>query len=100
MKKVIILLILLTVPVSLFVVVHQVFINEKIQKEMKVLTEKQRTLFEKNKRLIANIAILKSPARIENLAKKNLNLKEIPDDKIIHISIRPNGRGDNAKNSF
>ncbi len=100
MKKVVILFILLTVPFSVFIVVQQVFINEKIQKEMKVLTEKQRTLFEKNKRLIANIAILKSPARIESLAKNNLHLKEIPDDKIIHISIRSDGGGGDAKNSF
>jgi len=100
MKKVVLLFILLTVPFSLFIVVQQVFINEKIQKEMKVLTEKQRTLFEKNKRLIANIAILKSPARIESLAKNNLHLQEISDDKITHISIRSNKGGGNGKNSF
>ncbi len=100
MRKALLLFILITVPFSAFMVVNQVFVNEQIQREIGTLIEKQQSLFEKNKRMVANIAILRSPARIDELAKNDLNLKQITDDRIIHIKIIPGKEESGDGNSF
>ena len=97
MKKAVVLFILITIPLSAFMVVQQVFENELLQKEIRTLTEKQQTLFEKNKRLIANIAILRSPERIAELAQKELHLKQLPDKEMVFVKIHSGREGIDGK---
>ncbi len=94
MKKAVILFVLITIPLSAFMVVQQVFENEQIQKKVRLLTEKQQALFEKNKRMLTNIAILKSPERIAELARKDLHLRRVPDKDMIFVHIGSAGGED------
>ncbi len=87
MRKLVLIFMLVSVPFSAFMTVYQVFRSEQLRRDISVLAEKQQGLFERNKRMIANIAILRSPERIDELARKELHLKEIDDKRIIHIEI-------------
>ncbi len=87
MKRAVMIFILLFIPLSAFVTVYQVYRSEKLRSEIADLSEKQQSLFERNKRMIANIAILRSPERIDKLAEKDLGLKQIPEERVIHIDI-------------
>ncbi len=93
MRKTVILFMLITIPLSAFMTVQQVFKNEQIQKEVRTVTEKQRTLFEKNKQMLTNIAILKSPARINELAKNVLHLKQLSDKEMTFVEITSGKEG-------
>ncbi len=87
MRKLVLIFMLVSVPFSAFMTVYQVFRSEQLRRDISVLAEKQQSLFERNKRMIANIAILRSPERIDELARNELHLKEIDDKRIIHIEI-------------
>lgn len=89
MKKLFKLVVLLFIPLSAFLAVYQVFRSQQLRNEISDLTEVQQSLFERNKRMLTNIAILKSPERIDKLAEEELHLEPITDDKIIHIDIKP-----------
>ncbi len=93
MRKTVILFMLITIPFSAFMTVQQVFKNEQIQKEVRTVTEKQRTLFEKNKQMLTNIAILRSPERIGELAKDVLHLKQLSDKKMTFVEITSGKEG-------
>ena len=95
MKKLFKIVVLLFIPLSAFVTVFQVFRSQQLREDISALTEEQQSLFERNKRMLANIAILRSPERIDNLAEKELHLKKIPDDRIIHIRIDSGSREGN-----
>jgi len=95
MKKLFKMVLLLFIPLSAFVTVFQVFKSQQLREDIAALTEEQQSLFERNKRMLANIAILRSPERIDNLSQEELHLKKITDDRIIHIKINSgSGEGD------
>ena len=100
MKKIVIVLMLITLPLSVFVTVHQVFLNEQVQADIDALVLRQKVLFERNKRMLANIAILKSPGRIDELAENKLKLKSLPGNRIIHVEVLPPKEARNEGNSF
>ncbi len=85
---------LITLPLSAFMTVQQVFRNEQIQKQVQAVTQKQRSLFEKNKQMLTNIAILRSPGRIDELAKNTLHLKQLTDREMTFIRIHSGGEGE------
>lgn len=89
MKKLFKIVVLLFIPLSAFLTVHQVFKSQQLRSEISDLAEEQQRLFERNKRMLTNIAILRSPERIDKLAEEELHLEQINDDKIIHIDIKP-----------
>ncbi len=93
MRKTVILFMLITIPLSAFMTVQQVFKNEQIQKEVRTVTEKQRTLFEKNKQMLTNIAILRSPERIDKLADNVLHLKQLSDKEMTYVEITSGKEG-------
>ena len=88
MKRFFLIFVLLFIPLSAFVTVYQVFRSEQLRNDIADLSEKQQSLFERNKRMIANIAILRSPERIDKLAEKDLGLKQISGDRVIRIDIK------------
>lgn len=86
MRKIALFLLTLSVPVLLFFSVYQVFRYQQLQDEVAELQEQQVELFERNKRMIANIAILSSPKRIARLADEILGLKQRdPKDGVLRI---------------
>lgn len=74
MKKLILIILTLSVPAMFFLSVYQVYRYQQLEKEVALLREMQQELFEGNKRMIANIAILSSPKRIARLAEESLKL--------------------------
>jgi len=75
MKKAILLLLSLSIPLMLFISIHQVYRFQLLEDEIDGLRNTQIELFESNKRMIANIAILSSPKRIAKIARETFNLE-------------------------
>ena len=87
MKKILILILTLLVPFLLFFEVWGVFTNQQIQKEIDRLEVEQGEWLEKNKKLIAAIAVYSSPERVEMLVEKELDLKKPePEDFLAILS--------------
>ena len=63
-----------------------------LQKEIKRLEEAQEEWVESNKRLIAGIAVLSSPKRIEHIARTELDLQKINPENVLQIKIEE-GKG-------
>ena len=87
MKKKIAILLLCTVPAILFLNVWQVFRYESLKKEVLALDSEQKEWLEKNKRMIAGIAVLSSPVRIDKLAKEVLKLRKLNPGETITIRL-------------
>ena len=58
-----------------------------LERELKKLEKTQEEWVENNKRLIAGIAFLSSPERIEHIARDQLGLKKKQPEEVLHISI-------------
>ncbi len=87
MKKVLLLMLVLSVPVFLFLETWQAFRFRKMQEEITALTQTQQEWLEKNKKVLANISLFRSPKRIEKLAKDELNLVRIEPERILRIEL-------------
>jgi len=75
MKRMILILLTISIPVMLFLSIHQVYRYQVLEKEVAGLRNTQIELFESNKRMIANIAILSSPKRIAKIARESFGLE-------------------------
>jgi cell division protein FtsL len=84
-RKRVILLLLCTVPALVFLNVWEVFRFEELKSTVQSLEAEQKEWLEKNKRMITGIAVLNSPARIEMLAKEELELEKPDIGDIIRI---------------
>jgi len=82
MKKLLLLFIVATVPGLIFLTVRQVYTYNQIDTEVNSLILDQRELFEQNKRMVANLSILSSPGRIDELAEDTLELEKKNIDTI------------------
>ena len=87
MKRLLLLLVAISVPVLFFVSVYQVYRYNQLHREVREIQLEQKELYEKNKRMIANIAILSSPERIEKLAKEELGLERVPEHRMLQIRL-------------
>ncbi|MDR1618414.1 MAG: septum formation initiator family protein [Treponema sp.] len=58
-----------------------------LERELKRLEAAQEEWIESNKRLIAAIAVLSSPERIEHIARNDLELRKIPPEEVLLIRI-------------
>ncbi|MFO7849244.1 MAG: cell division protein FtsL [Spirochaetia bacterium] len=90
MRKLIIGLMILSVPFSIFLSVHRVYSYQALEREVERLKDEQSDIFEQNKRMIANIAIVSSPARIEEIAEEELNLSRAAPERKMRIRIGKN----------
>ena len=81
-RKLLLLLIVATVPGVIFLTVRQVYNYNQIDSEVYSLIKEQRELFEQNKRMVANLSILSSPGRIDGLAENILELQKTATDTI------------------
>lgn len=62
----------------LFAAVHQSFRYHRMEREISAMEARQSALFEDNKRLIAAVSLLTSPARIVRLAEEELGMVRTP----------------------
>ncbi|RKX83454.1 MAG: hypothetical protein DRP57_07910 [Spirochaetes bacterium] len=85
MKKLVILVLILSIPAMLFLVTWQNIRFTELSASISSIREEQEDLMEKNKRLIIGLAILRSPKRIEDIGLKDLKLHEASPSEVIKI---------------
>ncbi len=89
MKRVVGAALAVVVPLLLFLNVWQGYRYEQMRREVARLEEQQRAQLEENKRLVASIAVLSSPARIEKIAREDLGLQRIDPRRTQRVTVAP-----------
>ena len=82
MRKIILLFIVASIPGVIFLTIRQVNNYNQVDNEVHSLILDQRELFEQNKRMVANLSILNSPGRIDDLAENTLGLEKVDIDTV------------------
>ena len=77
----------LTIPIFLGIVAWQSFRYTEIEKNVKRLEAVQKELVENNRKLIADIAVLSSSSRIEQIAVRDLRLSKIRPEYVLQVNI-------------
>jgi cell division protein FtsL len=77
----------LSLPLLLTVVVWQSARYSTLKDEVKILVERQEEWIDNNKRIIRDIAVLSSSARIEEFAKSNLMLEKKRPEDVLQVII-------------
>lgn len=85
-KRCMVLLLMATIPLAAFLLVDQVYRYDRLSREVSRLHHRQTELFEQNKRAVVNIAILKSPERIDRLARE-LGLQKGRREPLLEIDL-------------
>lgn len=80
-----------TIPLLLFLNVWQGYRYEQMKREVARLEERQRAQLEENRRLLASIAVLGSPARIEKLAREELGLQRLEPRRMQRVTVGTRG---------
>ncbi len=93
MRRHVIVLLILLVPVLLFANVFQAFRHGQLERRIAQLEREQIALIEENKRAILAISVLTSPRRIGELAENTLGLVRINPGAIMRID-SPSSGGD------
>ena len=75
------------IPVFLCVHVGQVVRYDQLRNEVTNLETVQDEWLDKNKKVLANISLFRSPERIEKLAVEDLNLRPVPFREILRVEI-------------
>jgi cell division protein FtsL len=78
----------LTLPLALGAAAWQSTRFASLQKDVNKLDEQQEEWVESNKRIITDIAVLSSSARIEEVAKTNLGLDKKRPEDVLQIRIQ------------
>ena len=77
----------LTIPLFLGVVAWQSFRYMELESSVRVLEAAQKELVVENRKLIASIAVLSSPSRIEQIAVQDLGLSKILPENVLQVRI-------------
>jgi len=85
MKRLIFIVLTFIIPILFFVNVWQGFRYERMKREVGLFESVQKDWLEKNKKLIAGLAVFQSPARIEKVAEESLGLKKIDPARVWKI---------------
>lgn len=91
MKRLVIIICLMLLPLGLFVAAWQAFSFYQIHSEVALLEAKQQDLIEANKRLIAEYSARTAPRVIEERARKELNMDWPRQDQLVNLRIKQNG---------
>ena len=97
MRRYIALTCIIVLPIALFLNVWQSFRYESLERDVAQLEEEQRDMIEENKRLIAGIAVLRSPARIQSLAETELELEKGFPARTVFVRIGTGREDDEAR---
>ena len=81
-------LLVLAIPACLALSGVQSHRYSKLAKEVTSLEKKQTELIEKNKRLISDIGVLSSSARIEKIAIEELGMEKASSENIVRIEVK------------
>ncbi|MDR0637712.1 MAG: cell division protein FtsL [Spirochaetaceae bacterium] len=87
-KKIGLYAVVLSIPLFLLGAVWQGERYAALRTEVDRLTERQEKVIEENRRLIAEITVLSSSARIENIAKTSLGLEKKAPEEVIEVTIK------------
>ena len=79
--------IVLSIPFFLGIVAWQSVRYAKLDKDVRRLEAVQENLVEKNKKLIAGIAVLSSSRRIEQVAVHDLGLSKVQPENVLQVRI-------------
>lgn len=85
MKRLLAIALIVFLPVLLFLNVWQAFHYNNLVRQIGELEQKQFAVVEENKKAIAWIEVLKSPTRIQELARTTLGLKPPAREDILVI---------------
>ena len=85
MRRSIVVLLILLVPVLLFANVFQAFRYGRLEQQVEQLEREQLALIEENKRAILAITVLTSPRRVGELAEDVLDLERISTEEITRL---------------
>jgi cell division protein FtsL len=90
-RRVLLYVIVFTIPLCLGLSAWQSSRYTALEREISRLEEAQAEWIESNKRLIAGIAVLSSPERIEHIAQYELDLDRIQPEHVLQIRIEGGG---------
>jgi hypothetical protein len=76
-----------TIPVFLCAYIGQVVRYDQLRDEVTKLETVQDEWLDKNKKVLANISLFRSPERIEKLAVEDLDLRPVPFREILRVEI-------------
>lgn len=96
MKKILLLICVLTIPALLYLNVWQAFRYRTVETEIDLLTNTQQEWIEKNKNIIIGIEALGAPSRIYGLASEMESLDEGNSPGSIRIEMGSRNGGDNG----
>ena len=92
MRKSLVGILIVLIPLLLFANVYQAFRYSQLEGEVGELESQQRELLEENKRTILAISLLTSPERIATLAEEHLGLEHIDPERLLLLKT-PRGEG-------
>jgi len=91
MRRSVVALLVLLVPVLLFANVAQAFRYGRLERRIEELESEQRALIEENKRAILAISVLTSPRRVGRLAEDELGLERITPESVVRLRTEREG---------
>jgi hypothetical protein len=78
----------------LFLNTWQGYRFERLKRDVQLLESEQRDWLEQNKKLVAALAVLSSPERIERIAVRQLGLKKLERSGLATIVVPREGSGE------
>ena len=78
----------------LFLNTWQGYRFERLKRDVQLLESEQRDWLEQNKKLVAALAVLSSPERIERIAVRQLGLKKLERSSLATIVVPREGSGE------
>lgn len=87
LKKILMLLLVLTIPAMLFLYALQAKKYTDLNKEIMELERKQEKLIEENKRLVSDISVLTSADHIEKVAIEELGMHKAETEDIVRVEV-------------
>jgi cell division protein FtsL len=87
-KKILLYFVVLSIPLALMGAAWQGERYASLQTEVRRLAETQEKVIEDNRRLIAEITVLSSSARIEKIAQTSLGLEKKTPEEVTEVTIK------------
>jgi cell division protein FtsL len=86
-NKILLYVMVVSIPLALGLAAWQSAQYSALKTEVKRLLEQQEELVESNKRIITDIAVLSSSARLEKFAKSNLGFNKKKPEDVLQVRI-------------
>jgi cell division protein FtsL len=76
-----------SIPLLFFAQVLVAYQGQNQEREIRALEREQKDLIEKNKKLLAGISVLRTPERIEKIAREELGLEKIDANRVKRLEV-------------